>query len=189
MIHRAVLVVTVLACVVSLLGCASATAAPQGSSAPAAPAKGRTPLPLPPQPTSPPPPTGISSGPYQSPAPAAIVSGPTPAPKSTAVAPSPQPTTAAATVQPTATKSATTAVAAAPGAATGRRTEAKFTFTPALATIEEVDPLEQTLKKIPGIFEVSATQTSATVNYDAGLITVEQIILAFAQQGHPVKPQ
>ena len=194
MIQRVLFVIGVLACVLSLFGCASTApapaSAPQASQATAAaPAVNDSPLPLPPQPTSPPLATGIPV-PYQTAVPALIVSGPTLVPKS---APTAAPTNAAAakppaTAQPTAAQSASTA-SAAPGVATGKRTDAKFTFDPALATIEEADPLDTALEKVPGIFASSSSQTSATVTYDAGLITVDQIMQAFALQGHPVKPQ
>jgi copper chaperone CopZ len=49
--------------------------------------------------------------------------------------------------------------------------------------------LEAELKKVPGIIEVSASQTSAAVTYNPTLITVDQIRQRFALLGHPVTPQ
>ncbi len=191
MIRRVFIIGVLLALCIALLGCASAPAAPavapqSGQANTAAPAAVKSPLPLPPQPTSPPVTPGAPFA-WQTAAPALIVAGatlvPTRAPTAGATAAA---TTAPTTVPPAATKSSAPAAA---GVATGKKTEAKFTFSPALATIEDADPLDSAMKTIPGIFECSSSQTSTTVSYDAGLITVDQIMQAFAQQGHPVKPQ
>jgi hypothetical protein len=189
-IQRVLFIALTLAFGLALSNCAPAPAAPTpaapGSVATVpAPAAAQIRLALPPQPTSPPPPTGVPS-PYQTSVPALIVSGPTLVP--TAIPTVAAATKAPATAQPTATKSASTAPAAQ-GVATGKRTDVKFTFDPALSTIEEAEPLDVALTKVPGIFESSSSQTSAIVTYDAGLITVDQIQQFFALQGHPVKLQ
>ncbi len=194
-IRRVWFVGIAMACILALIGCASAPAAPAAPSGPqsslanppAAPAPGAKALQVPPQPTSPP----LAPGaPYtwQTAVPAVIVAGPTLVPTSTPSLASTGAATKAPTVAPT-TAATAAAIATAPGVATGKKSDAKFTFTPALATIEDVDPLDAAMKKVTGIFESASSQTSSEVTYDAGLITVDQIMQAFALQGHPVKPQ
>ncbi|MCL4396372.1 MAG: hypothetical protein M1482_16490 [Chloroflexi bacterium] len=194
MTHRVLFVAVLVACAVLLLGCASTAVAPTPT-APAnqanvaAPSVSKGPLSLPPQPTFPPIPTRAALV-WQTAVPALIVSGPTLVPTNTPT-PAPTgaaPTKAAATAQATATPSAP-AVPTAPGVATGKQSQAKFEFDPALTTIELADPLDAAMKQVPGIIECSSSQTSAVVTYDAGLITVQQIMQAFAQQGYPVKPE
>ncbi len=194
-IRRVCFIGIAMACILALIGCATAPAAPAAPAAPqsslanppVAPAAGASALKVPPQPTAPP---AAPGAPYtwQTAVPAVIVAGPTLVPANT-----PTPGAAgAATKVPTAAPTAavtTAAIATAPGVATGKKTDAKFTFTPALATVEDVDPLDAAMKKVTGIFESASSQTSSVVTYDAGLITVDQIMQAFALQGHPVKPQ
>jgi copper chaperone CopZ len=176
---------------IALFGCASAAPAPapQSNAASSAAPASQGPLSVPPQPTSAPRPTGVAV-PYQTSVPAVIVSGPTLAPTNAPTAASPGPTaTKAATTVPTAQPTASKSAAAASGVATGKKTEVKFTYTPALSTIEDADTIDTAIAKIPGIFDCTSSQTSTDVNYDAGLLTVDQIVQAFATQGHPVKPQ
>lgn len=85
-------------------------------------------------------------------------------------------------------------VPTAAGVATGKRTETKLAFlTPLTAREEaepaEMDPMRIELKKMPGFMDISGDENLVTVGYDAGLVTVEQLIQRFAQLGHPVKRQ
>lgn len=191
MIQRVWFVVFVLAAML-LIGCAStapAPSAPQNSAAPAvAPAAGQAPLALPPQPTSAPKPAGAAV-PYQTAVPALIVVGPTLVPKAAAGAPAAPVAVAAVAPAAAAPAAPPKAVAQAPGVATGKKTDAKFLFNPALATIEDAEPLDAAIKTIKGVFECSSSQTSTIVTYDAGLVTPDQIAQAFAIQGHPVTAQ
>ncbi len=193
MIRRVLFIGVLAVLTVALIGCASApaapTAAPQTNQPTSAAPVSSNPLTsLPPQPTIPPPAPGAPYT-WQTAVPALIVAGPTLAPTS---APTAAPTSAAtkapAAAQPT-TAATAAPVATAPGVATGKKTDVKFSFTTPLATIEDAQPLDEAMKKLPGIFESASGQTSTTVTYDAGLITVDQIMQAFALQGHPVKPQ
>lgn len=216
MIHRITLLAATIALVLLLLGCApSAPASTPTSPAPptqsnASTASNRqTPLPLPPQPTSLPIAPRTPS-PFQSPAPAQIVLGPTVPPRATnTAAPTAAQTraatvasTSAPTIAPTVAATATSQprpttsspAPAAPGTTTGRRSEVKLTFLTPLKEAEEAEPVEMEplraeLKKMPGFFDMSGDENSVTVGYDAGLLTVEQIIQRFADLKHPVKRQ
>ncbi len=193
MLRCVLLIGIVVVCVFSLLGCgATATAAPTTAPTPQAAATvavastGRTPIPLPPQPTSPPQATRAPTL-WQTPAPALIVSVPLPtraatgAPAATSAGPQNQPTPSGGGPVPT-----------APGVATGRRSEVKFVFLTPLKPAEEAEPAELVairaeLKKLPGFLEISGDENLVTVGYDAGLVTVEQLMQRFAELKHPVK--
>jgi len=76
--------------------------------------------------------------------------------------------------------------------ATGRRSEVKFAFLTPLKPAEEAEPAELVamrteLKKLPGFLEISGDENLVTVGYDAGLVTVEQLMQRFADLKHPVK--
>lgn len=185
--------------------------------APSGPAATRTTVPVPPQPTSATlaPRTSV---PFVSPTPAVIVPGGTPlasfAPAITGPASAPVGPVAAAPANPpapvaaapTSAPATSVAVAAAPtsagpvptapGVATGRRSEVKFVFLTPLKPAEEAEPPELVqmraeLKKVPGFLEVSDIDdgVGALAGYDAGLITVEQLMAKFADLKHPVKRQ
>ena len=188
---RVVLGGTVLVLSVVLLGCGAATPPPaatpaaQAAATAVVPSTGGTPLPLPPQPTSAPQPTRVPS-PFQSATPARSFSsaGPSPTASGVTVA-SPA---AGASAQPTPGGPVPTA----PGVATGRRSEVKFAFLTPLKPAEEAEPAELVamrteLKKLPGFLEISGDENLVTVGYDAGLVTVEQLMQRFADLKHPVK--
>ncbi len=184
---RMVLVLSVLlACVVLISACggatATATTAPTSSATSAAPSGiSRTPLPLPPQPTSPPlgprAPTPFASATFSP-----ILSFPLP--ERTSSAPS-SPTTASAQPAPT---QAAQAGPTAPGIATGVRSEIKVEFVSPLATVEEVDDLRLVLMRVAGILDIAGNENAITIGYDAGLILPNQIRARLAGIGHPVKP-
>lgn len=192
MIHRVLFCGTLCAFVLLLLGCGPTSTAPVAQTEPAG-ATGvarRTPLPLPPQPTSPPIPPRTPT-PWQSPVPAPFVFGPTLPSSPGGIAPIlPLPTTAVVGAQPAPTTAG--AVPSAPGVATGRRSEAKFVFLTPLTMREEAEPLEMEpmraeLKKLPGFLDMTGDENTVTVGYDAGLVTVAQLIQRFAELKHPVK--
>jgi hypothetical protein len=196
MIQRTSLVAIILFVVISLLGC-GATATPpaatptaQAAATAVAPSTSGTPLPLPAQPTSPPQPTRVPS-PFQSATPARSFSSAGSSPTTSgAVAASPVATAAGAAAQPTTSGAAPTAA----GAATGRRSEIKLAFLTPLKPAEEAEPAELVairteLKKVPGFIDISGDENLVTVGYDAGLITVEQLIQKFVDLKFPVKRQ
>jgi hypothetical protein len=85
-------------------------------------------------------------------------------------------------------------VPTAPGVATGKRSEVKFTFLTALKPAEEAEPpdlvtMRAEFKKVPGFLEVSDIDEGigCLVGYDAGLVTPEQLMVKFSQLLHPVK--
>lgn len=76
--------------------------------------------------------------------------------------------------------------------ATGRRSEAKFAFLTPLTMREEAEPLEMEpmraeFKKLPGFLDMTGDENTVTVGYDAGLVTLEQLMQLFAQLKHPVR--
>jgi len=155
----------------------------------------KTTIPVPPQPTSATlaPRTAV---PFVSPTSAARVqpAGGASLPVAAAATSAPAAVVAAAPTQ-LATTSAGPASTVA-GVATGKRSEVKFVFLTPLKPAEEAEPPELVqmraeLKKVPGFIEVSDIEDGmgATVGYDAGLITVEQLMVKFADLKHPVKRQ
>ncbi len=194
MIRRSSLFVIIVILVLVLLGCSPAAATtPQAAASPGAVAT-RTIVPPPAQPTSATlaPRTPV---PFVSPTAALRVQLPSGGASSAPAtgAGNPQPTAAAAApAQP-----ATTGVGpvpTAPGVATGRRSEVKFVFLAPLNEAEEAEPAELVqmraeLKKVPGFLEVTGDEKDITVAYDAGLITIEQLMVKFADLKHPVKRQ
>ncbi len=76
--------------------------------------------------------------------------------------------------------------------ATGRRSEVKFAFLTPLKPAEEAEPTELVtirteLKKLSGFLDISGDEKMVAVGYDAGLITVEQLIQKFAELKYPVR--
>lgn len=194
----------------ALVAACSAPAVPAAPTAQVAatsgPAATSTVVPVPPQPTS----ATLAprtSVPFVSPTPAAIVPGGTPlasfapaltGPGSAPVGPAgAAPTNAPATVAPVAAAPTNAGpVPTAPGVATGKRSEVKFVFLTPLLPAEEAEPadlvsMRAELKKLAGFIEISDIDDGkgATVGYDAGLITVEQLMVKFADLKHPVKKQ
>jgi hypothetical protein len=164
--------------VLALTAC-SAPVTPSTGDTPGAPVSTRTPVPLPPQPTSQAIPTRAAT-PFASATFSSIINAaPTGAPVTAA------PTRAAAT-QPAATQAS--AGPSAPGVATGVRSEIKVDFVESLETAEAVDDLRLQLKQVPGIIDIAGNETSITVGYDAGLILPNQIRARLASIGHAVKP-
>ena len=51
----------------------------------------------------------------------------------------------------------------------------------------EMEPMRAELKKLPGFLDMTGDENTVTVGYDAGLVTVEQLMQFFAQLKHPVK--
>lgn len=106
-------------------------------------------------------------------------------------------TVAATAVPPTSAAAQPTAagpVPTAPGVATGRRSEVKFVFVTPLKPAEEAEPPElvairTALMKVPGFIDISGDEKGATVGYDAGLITVEQLMQKLSDLQHPVTRQ
>jgi hypothetical protein len=195
-ISRVVFCAMALICAVVVLGCGAPSspvaATPAANSAATAqvPSTAGTPLPLPAQPTAPPQAARIPS-PFQSATPARSFSSAGPSPTSSgAAATTPVATSANPSEQPTTAG----AIATAPGVATGRRSEVKFAFLTPLKPAEEAEPPELVairaeLKKVPGFIDISGDENAVTVGYDAGLITVEQLMQKLADLKFPVKRQ
>lgn len=213
MIRRISLLAIFLIIAAIISACSSPATPTPEPAATSGPAPTRTLASVPPQPTfatlAP-----RTSVPFVSPTPAAILSGGTPlasfAPAVTGPASAPggppAPTAAANTnapataapvaVAPTQPASNAGPVPTAPGVATGKRSEVKFVFLSKLLPAEEAEPPELVsmraeLKKVPGFLEISDIEdgVGATVGYDAGLITVQQLMVKFADLKHPVKIQ
>ncbi len=78
------------------------------------------------------------------------------------------------------------AAAAAPAAAPARQSK-QFQFTTALPTIEFFDPLAEKLKERRGIVEVSGSERTVTVTWEAPLNEAE-VRRILAEIGNPVQP-
>lgn len=194
MIRQVILLASFFTLAIASAACTSTTDPTQAAAIPGV-SPTRTLVPVPPQPTS----ATLAprtSVPFLSPTPVPRVqlpaSGSSPVP---GVPTNPQATAvAAAPAQPA--SSGAGPVPTAAGVATGKRSEVKFVFLTPLKPAEEAEPPELVqmraeLKKVPGFLEVSGDEEGmeATVGYDAGLITVEQLMAKFAELKHPVKRQ
>jgi len=176
-----------LLCVFALAGCAGAASGPAGGTPAEAPTRNpRTPLPLPPQPTSPPLPVRATSTLFPPATFAPIVGGPTPGQVAATAVPTAAPTRAATAAGAAPTQPAAGPVA--PGVATGVRTALTVEFVAALSTPEEVDEIEVGLRRTRGIIDVSGNERTLTVGYDAGLILPGQIRALLDGMKHAVKP-
>lgn len=51
----------------------------------------------------------------------------------------------------------------------------------------EMEPLRAEFKKLPGFLDMTGDENAVTVGYDAGLVTIEQLMQLFAQLKHPVR--
>jgi hypothetical protein len=211
MVNRRISLFAIFGLLCAGMAACSPPAAPTPQAAPtsAGPAATPTLVAVPPQPTSATlaPRTSVA---FVSPTPVPLISGGTPITVFGAT-PNPPPTAAPAAAAPTnppptaapaaaaPTQPATTSagpVPTAPGVATGRRSEVKFVFLTPLKPAEEAEPPEliqmrAELKKVTGFLEITDIDegVGALVGYDAGLISVEQLIVKFADLKHPVKRQ
>lgn len=187
MAHHFSLFVLLAIFLVALIGCAppspAGVATPVSTAEPARDA--RTPLPLPPQPTSPPQ-TVRAATPFVSPTFSSIVGG---VPVVAGTPPTAAPTALPVVATATATRPAATATQAAAGpTAAGGRAEIKLVFVVPLGTVELVDDLRDKLLQVSGIISVSGNENEVTVGYNPALITIEQIRQRMASIGNAVKP-